>query len=138
MIFTFVKLTIKWVDHFPFLVSIWLPCKSVAAFCTSEPMTELIGPELRRWQGRVVAGIALAGSAALRSCSGLRSGAPFAERWRRRLSWTDSLTQIQLVHDLREVIAGLGGLAEGEPIGDGCKKRQALSRGAVGCRAQSH
>ena len=49
----------------------------------------------------------------LLSCSGLRFGAPFAKRWRLRLRWT----AIQLVHDLREVIAGLGGLAEGEAFG---------------------
>jgi hypothetical protein len=53
----------------------------------------------------------------LLSCSGLRFGAPFAKRWRLRLRWT----AIQLVHDLREVIAGLGGLAEGEVVGNGHK-----------------
>jgi hypothetical protein len=32
--------------------------------CASEPMTEPTDPELRRWHGRVVVGILVAGSAA--------------------------------------------------------------------------
>ena len=38
--------------------------KLVEAFRVCKPTKELTGPELRRWHGRVVVGILLAGSAA--------------------------------------------------------------------------
>jgi hypothetical protein len=58
---TFLNLTIKSMEQCPFLCLLRFAFNT---FCASEPMKELTCSELRRWHGRVVVGILLAGSAA--------------------------------------------------------------------------
>ena len=56
------------------------------------------------------------GARHLLSCFGLRFGAPFARRCRAGRSGRIA-SPIQLDNDLSEIIAGLGGLTEGEALG---------------------
>ena len=61
MMVTFLNLTIKSMEIRLVLCLLRFTFNS---FCASEPMKELTGSELRRWHGRAVAGILLAGGVA--------------------------------------------------------------------------